>query len=218
MSECSEQIFCRICYSDTNPITKKNDLVAPCKCIGSIKYVHSTCLKMWRMKGKAFRDMKKCEQCNGIYNIPGEEPIYSALISITSAFLILIAYVISSVLFKTLIEAFSILIEELNPSEMIQQPKIIQSFDKTYHLSCVMLVVTIYNLFTTPKFFAIINYIFTFWRIIHFDFVMDKVMFLCFTLYFVRQAYYEVYEKVDGLYYYMLNINWEKNDLKKVSN
>ncbi|KAM0680392.1 hypothetical protein GINT2_001451 [Glugoides intestinalis] len=162
-----------------------------------------------------FRDMKKCEQCNGIYNIPGEKPVYSALISATSVFFILLAYVIASVLFKSLIEAFSILIEELNPSTMPQPRIIIGNFDKTYHLSCVMLVVTIYNLFTTPKFFAIINYIFTFWRIVHCDFIMDKFIFLSFTVYFVRQAYYEVYEKVDGLYYYVLNINWEKNDLKK---
>jgi hypothetical protein len=36
---------CRICYETTN--TTKNKLIAPCLCIGSVKYIHETCLRSW---------------------------------------------------------------------------------------------------------------------------------------------------------------------------
>uniref|UniRef100_A0A914CPR1 RING-CH-type domain-containing protein n=1 Tax=Acrobeloides nanus TaxID=290746 RepID=A0A914CPR1_9BILA len=34
---------CRICFDEN----KQKDLIAPCDCNGSIKYVHSKCLKKW---------------------------------------------------------------------------------------------------------------------------------------------------------------------------
>ncbi|CAD8094575.1 unnamed protein product [Paramecium sonneborni] len=45
----SEQAMCRVCCSSQkNP---KNPLLNPCKCSGSIKYIHLECLKTWlRMK------------------------------------------------------------------------------------------------------------------------------------------------------------------------
>ncbi|CAD8085630.1 unnamed protein product [Paramecium primaurelia] len=48
-SNSSEQIMCRICCSSQKSI--KNPLLNPCKCSGSIKYIHLECLKTWlRMK------------------------------------------------------------------------------------------------------------------------------------------------------------------------
>jgi len=40
-----ENDLCRICFSSTN--TKSNPLFAPCKCTGTVKFVHFACLKSW---------------------------------------------------------------------------------------------------------------------------------------------------------------------------
>ena len=40
--------ICRICYGEEDPITDiDNPLVQPCKCTGSLKYIHLNCLKHW---------------------------------------------------------------------------------------------------------------------------------------------------------------------------
>ena len=38
--------ICRICYTEEEP-DSKNPLVQPCKCSGSMKYIHLNCLKQW---------------------------------------------------------------------------------------------------------------------------------------------------------------------------
>lgn len=40
--------ICRICYSEEDPLNDlDNPFVEPCKCSGSVKYVHLNCLKEW---------------------------------------------------------------------------------------------------------------------------------------------------------------------------
>jgi hypothetical protein len=48
-----ENKACRICHESNNP------LFCPCKCSGSIKYVHAECLKRWLRVNRR----KKCEVC-----------------------------------------------------------------------------------------------------------------------------------------------------------
>jgi len=40
-----ENDVCRICFSNTN--TPTNPLFAPCKCTGTMKFIHFMCLKSW---------------------------------------------------------------------------------------------------------------------------------------------------------------------------
>lgn len=218
MEGASTEAFCRICYSDINPITRKNDLIAPCNCTGSVKHVHYACLKMWRMKGKAFGKMKHCEQCHGTYNVPGEPIKYSFLVSIATIFTIIFGHFLSAIFFQNLVEAITFLVNEITQNQIIEFYEKDIRFDKIYHISCLMLSITLYKLFTRPKFFIIFNYIFTFWRLAHFNFKMDNFLFGCFTLYFLKQIYEELYENIDGLFYYLMNLNWEKSDLKTISN
>lgn len=58
---------CRICWS-TCENDEKDGLVSPCKCRGSMKYCHLSCLKKWqrsvrRVKGR--KAASKCEICHG---------------------------------------------------------------------------------------------------------------------------------------------------------
>jgi hypothetical protein len=52
---------CRICLSEEN----EKDIVSPCDCKGSVKYVHKECLQKWvDVKGSL-----KCDICKERYNL-----------------------------------------------------------------------------------------------------------------------------------------------------
>ncbi|OMJ87491.1 hypothetical protein SteCoe_10827 [Stentor coeruleus] len=51
---------CRICLEINNII----DMISPCHCNGSLKYVHQHCLKLWLLKSdKSEIDISSCEVC-----------------------------------------------------------------------------------------------------------------------------------------------------------
>jgi len=53
---------CRICLHHEGG----GDLVAPCKCSGSIKYVHKDCLRTWRTQG-SWHHARICSVCSTAY-------------------------------------------------------------------------------------------------------------------------------------------------------
>lgn len=57
---------CRICLEEEND---QFQLISPCKCEGSIKYLHSICLKKWLNSCKQSPFDSKCEICQTQYNI-----------------------------------------------------------------------------------------------------------------------------------------------------
>lgn len=59
-----EERTCRICLLDDN----QQDLISPCRCKGSMKYVHSTCLEQWRQTSTNRRSYFQCDQCLYKYN------------------------------------------------------------------------------------------------------------------------------------------------------
>ena len=63
-NELDENPECRICYEGE----KLNDiLISPCKCKGTSKYIHKSCLSKWRnlnIDGDAY---KKCMECKQAY-------------------------------------------------------------------------------------------------------------------------------------------------------
>ena len=56
-SEEEEEDFCRVCRCEG---TTDNPLFFPCRCTGSIKYIHQDCLKRWLSMSKR----KYCELCH----------------------------------------------------------------------------------------------------------------------------------------------------------
>lgn len=68
-----EEDNCRYCLANEH----KEDLISPCKCTGSSKYVHKKCLKEWFYKSQSnpiipgfFNQFNfKCEICHTRYNI-----------------------------------------------------------------------------------------------------------------------------------------------------
>eukprot|EP01088_Endostelium_zonatum_P004330 TRINITY_DN15559_c0_g1_i2.p1 TRINITY_DN15559_c0_g1~~TRINITY_DN15559_c0_g1_i2.p1 ORF type:complete len:111 (+),score=24.77 TRINITY_DN15559_c0_g1_i2:39-371(+) len=63
---------CRNCH-DSDPI---GDLIAPCRCNGSIKWVHRECLNQWRAVSPDPKSFSICDVCHTTYQleyIPDEE-------------------------------------------------------------------------------------------------------------------------------------------------
>jgi hypothetical protein len=55
--------LCRICHGDDHV----HDMIAPCRCSGSVKYVHRSCLDTWRAKGLAHDSFLRCPTCKQCY-------------------------------------------------------------------------------------------------------------------------------------------------------
>lgn len=61
----SESRNCRICLDETDTI--ENPFITPCKCDGSMKFIHLTCLQEWL-------DSKRVSQkLDGVYSYYWEE-------------------------------------------------------------------------------------------------------------------------------------------------
>src|ERR1700688_4362193 len=61
-----KKIF-RICLVDEKDTQPGNDLLAPCACIGTIKYVHRICLEHWRHHSPLSSDLTTCNICHTAY-------------------------------------------------------------------------------------------------------------------------------------------------------
>lgn len=58
--------FCRICHGIAD---EKDPLMSPCRCAGTLQYIHSTCLMRWlEIMTKKSRKPPKCELCHYQYH------------------------------------------------------------------------------------------------------------------------------------------------------
>ena len=82
---------CRICFEDT--VSNKNQLIEPCACKGSSRYIHQLCLNYW-IRIDPDKNGKRCPVCMGYYRfslmikevIPREPTL--SLIILDKAFLL----------------------------------------------------------------------------------------------------------------------------------
>lgn len=58
---------CRICLSSKQN-NRLGQLIRPCKCIGSMKYIHYSCIQQWRRLSKNVCSYIQCESCCSLYN------------------------------------------------------------------------------------------------------------------------------------------------------
>jgi hypothetical protein len=58
---------CRICLSDE--CEPGDELFQPCRCTGTMQYVHKSCLNKWRLNGDNPHSYYECPQCHYQYNL-----------------------------------------------------------------------------------------------------------------------------------------------------
>ncbi|EPQ29201.1 uncharacterized protein PFL1_03488 [Pseudozyma flocculosa PF-1] len=72
-AEGNERI-CRLCFADEHELnddgTSMGRLISPCRCRGSMKYVHASCLSQWRHKSRSSEAARVCGQCSSRYLFP----------------------------------------------------------------------------------------------------------------------------------------------------
>lgn len=63
----SSSVFdqCRICQCDVSEIEESSPLIAPCLCMGTMKFVHQACLQKWIKSS----DKSSCELCKYVYKM-----------------------------------------------------------------------------------------------------------------------------------------------------
>merc|ERR1712061_446220 len=55
-------VVCRFCLDSEN--TPERPLIAPCRCSGSMKYVHRQCLDEWRVQSLNPKTLVQCSICS----------------------------------------------------------------------------------------------------------------------------------------------------------
>ena len=74
----SEGIKCRYCYN-----IEDENLITPCRCSGSSKYVHKSCLEKWL----TMKNRNECEICKAKYKIRSSfNPIWAVRVTSLSKF------------------------------------------------------------------------------------------------------------------------------------
>lgn len=63
---------CRICFEED----ERKNLICPCKCSGTGKYVHRECLNKWREINCDNENYKQCPTCKFKYKIKGDNNDY----------------------------------------------------------------------------------------------------------------------------------------------
>ena len=59
---------CRICFGGPNE-NGAGRLISPCRCAGSMRYVHVSCLNEWRTASANPRSLYQCDQCGYQYSM-----------------------------------------------------------------------------------------------------------------------------------------------------
>lgn len=63
---------CRICYEES---TQENPFLFPCKCFGTMRFIHETCLNKWRNENIDNINFHKCNECNTFYQKSFPKPM-----------------------------------------------------------------------------------------------------------------------------------------------
>eukprot|EP00434_Breviolum_minutum_P031037 symbB.v1.2.027452.t1/scaffold2817.1/size69569/7 len=74
MEEDNEMLTCRICLE--SEIAEGDQLLAPCLCRGSSKFVHRSCLDQWRVSGFDPKTVTHCGTCKG-----AEREVWAEIVS-----------------------------------------------------------------------------------------------------------------------------------------
>lgn len=65
LSASQEESICKICFEQGS---RSNKLITPCRCFGTVRYVHEECLKLWLLSCKEQEISKaSCELCKTPY-------------------------------------------------------------------------------------------------------------------------------------------------------
>ncbi|RVD92200.1 hypothetical protein TUBRATIS_13020 [Tubulinosema ratisbonensis] len=183
--------MCRICLSLDDTL---DNIIAPCGCKGTMKYVHKRCLKIWRYKSKKIEEIKRCEQCLQIYNLEDEILPHFLLVKITSVLLLTILFIFVHFMINLLFETVAVVSIDMANYELneyrfnnpnynnyyLQDPVFVPRTNipsvKIGITGTTIVIALIYQIFEKRNLIYVLNYIFTLWRVVKFGYILDKAL------------------------------------------
>jgi len=63
-----DERICRICFAGQDEVDTLGKLISPCKCRGSMKWIHVDCLNQWRRASKKESSFFRCDECRHEYS------------------------------------------------------------------------------------------------------------------------------------------------------
>lgn len=216
-AEAKEKLQCRICYAVEDAAINFCDLVAPCACKGTMKYVHRACLKMWRFRGKRIEEIRRCEQCLTFYTIDDEIVPHSVVVKLTAMLVLGIVYIGTHFIANLFLEAVFIVTEDLaypdttcifyfiqkspGPRTFVEKKQALQfGFYGT-----VIIISIVYQVVQKRSFLYILNYLFTLWRIIYFNYAIDYSFLGLLSIHQFFSLFRDITKFVDSLLVFILN-------------
>ncbi|KAG0440211.1 E3 ubiquitin-protein ligase MARCH5 [Dictyocoela muelleri] len=191
--------ICRICYQTENPLTGKKDLISPCGCKGSLEFVHKNCLKNWHFRGKRLRDIERCDQCLLEYKLKTFKAPNIILVHIIS---LLFTYSIiksSEYILHHIFTILEILLDYEYPIIDQNEPAYL-----IYYKTLIFVAIT-YQLVFDFRIISATNYIFTVWRIVKFNFLIDNFIAVCITIHLIIKMYRDIYQNIEQVYVFVIN-------------
>ena len=153
--------ICRFCLEENGD--KENPMIKPCKCKGSMAFVHKDCIKIWRRSTTIPKNVTHCQLCLGKFKLPTLIPLETIPEEIDSeswkilsnTFLIWTTAIMSN---QLLIVVFNSVIEQTTNQSHLFFPNELN--DRIYYISNSFTICTIstcYIHFYTPYFNAVNN-------------------------------------------------------------
>ena len=128
----NEEHQCRICFQDDLP----ENMIRPCNCIGSVKYIHRDCLDEWRATSE--NHFKKCELCNFVYEVIVDEDLANEKHrKIMYTLYVTRDITIALLLLQTIIVGLGFFIRLMDKHKQFEKPTNIHTFFSYYAFSWV---------------------------------------------------------------------------------
>lgn len=143
---------CRICL-ETDDV---NDMIAPCLCSGTSKYVHRMCLNQWRSMNTSNINFTQCAECNFTYRIIEKNKQCNNILMRISKFLstqLLFTFLIILGLVELISQIYQYYNLGFDYSIFTMEP-----FDNSYILSILTILTTITILLIVHEFYICLNF------------------------------------------------------------
>lgn len=188
--DASSERICRICLCSEN-VLGFTELISPCACKGSMKYVHSYCLKSWWYRDSFSPRCARCEQCLESYNVGSISLKARITVHLATCSVFVLIYAIVYILLYPIIDGIYFI---SNADYEVQ--------DARYSvLPYVTLFIVLGTAIVGDRLLYLFNFLFTFWRVLEFDFAIDRFVYGVFASIFVSKIYAWLYSHMDRYYF-----------------
>lgn len=195
--------------SESSTADYDDELIAPCQCRGTMKYVHRECLNQWRTASPRSDSFTRCEQCFTSYTfrntfitsiLVNPITIYSISAILFISWIVASTFVSTGALYKNDSDSlglFNLLPTlETKNSFIFKYNEFMESFNTLFY-GLVFISLTEY-IFFSPSFILSFNTLFCIWRIQRYEIFFDKWLLVAFTFFGLWRAAKSLHKMIES--------------------